>query len=196
MIRTVVPWLLLMLPIGSAWARQDLSYPPFSGAHSDGSDFSYWLFYHDKPDAWFESNEAIRIADHLLSYQLLNGGWCKQIDMVSAPYQPGRRSAAKREPSSVLYKLAPRGFVRSVLTVTGKAGRTASRQSFPTPKPMSGLASTRLAPVAPSFPTMTGASGTPLRRSAQSGATATAGTPTSQTGYSRSWAIPAAVRKQ
>jgi len=93
MIRTVVLWLLLMLPIGSAWARQDLSYPPFSGAHSDGSDFSYWLFYHDKPDAWFESNEAMRIADHLLSYQLLNGGWCKQIDMVSAPYQPGRQKS-------------------------------------------------------------------------------------------------------
>ena len=89
MIRTVLLCLILM-PLGpGAWARKDISYRPFSGAHSDGSDFSYWLYYADKPDAWFATEEARRIADNVLSYQLPHGGWSKQIDMISAPHRPG-----------------------------------------------------------------------------------------------------------
>jgi len=87
--RTALSCLLLVLLACAAWASPEVPYRPFSGAHSDGSDFSYWLFYHDQPDAWYASDEARRIADNLVSFQLPHGGWSKQMDMVSAPHQPG-----------------------------------------------------------------------------------------------------------
>jgi PelA/Pel-15E family pectate lyase len=47
--------------------------------------------YLNKPDAWFASDEARRIAENILSFQADAGGWPKNIDTTTAPYR-GERS--------------------------------------------------------------------------------------------------------
>lgn len=46
--------------------------------------------YLDKPDVWFASVEAKRIADNILSYQAESGGWPKNIDTTAAPFRGDR----------------------------------------------------------------------------------------------------------
>ena len=41
-------------------------------------------------EEWFQSEEARRIADIVLSYQTPSGGWSKRIDMRAQPRQPGQ----------------------------------------------------------------------------------------------------------
>lgn len=41
-------------------------------------------------DDWFRSDEASRLADHLLSFQTPSGGWSKHVDYSGAPRQPGQ----------------------------------------------------------------------------------------------------------
>jgi PelA/Pel-15E family pectate lyase len=43
----------------------------------------------DHPAEWFVSNEALRAAHNIISYQVADGGWSKNIDMVSNPRAPG-----------------------------------------------------------------------------------------------------------
>jgi PelA/Pel-15E family pectate lyase len=47
--------------------------------------------YLKRPDAWFKSDEAARIAANILSYQSDLGGWPKNTDTASAPYQGDRK---------------------------------------------------------------------------------------------------------
>lgn len=43
------------------------------------------------PAEWYASAEALRIAHNILSYQVPDGGWSKNIDMTSGPRAPGER---------------------------------------------------------------------------------------------------------
>ena len=55
-----------------------------SFASAAGGGAAKWLI---KPDEWFSSAEAKRIARNILSYQSDLGGWPKNTDTVDAPYQ-------------------------------------------------------------------------------------------------------------
>jgi len=46
--------------------------------------------YLGKPDAWFASAEAKKVADIILTYQADAGGWPKNIDTISKPYDGDR----------------------------------------------------------------------------------------------------------
>jgi pectate lyase len=46
--------------------------------------------YLRKPDAWFASEEARQVAANILSYQSELGGWPKNVDTASRPYQGDR----------------------------------------------------------------------------------------------------------
>ncbi|HZY86296.1 MAG TPA: pectate lyase [Gemmataceae bacterium] len=46
----------------------------------------------NKPDAWFASDEARRVAANVLSYQSDLGGWPKNIDTWAAPYRGDRKA--------------------------------------------------------------------------------------------------------
>lgn len=50
--------------------------------------------YLGKPDTWFATDEAKRIAENILSYQAKAGGWPKNIDTTTAPYR-GERAQLK-----------------------------------------------------------------------------------------------------
>ena len=52
--------------------------------------------YLGKPDAWFASAEAMKVADIILTYQADAGGWPKNTDTVSKPYAGDR---AKLQPT-------------------------------------------------------------------------------------------------
>ncbi len=47
--------------------------------------------YLGKPEAWFATDEAKRIAANILSYQADAGGWPKNIDTTAAPYRGDRK---------------------------------------------------------------------------------------------------------
>lgn len=42
-------------------------------------------------DDWYASAEALRIAHNMVTYQVPDGGWSKNIDMMSGPRAPGER---------------------------------------------------------------------------------------------------------
>ena len=43
----------------------------------------------DHPAEWWTSDDALKAARNILTYQLADGGWSKNIDMVSKPREPG-----------------------------------------------------------------------------------------------------------
>jgi PelA/Pel-15E family pectate lyase len=45
----------------------------------------------DKTDDWYTSADAVRIASNVVSYQLADGGWSKNINMAIHPRAPGDR---------------------------------------------------------------------------------------------------------
>src|SRR5437016_1084487 len=49
-----------------------------------------------KPE-WYESAEAVRIADNLLLYQRDTGGWAKNIDMATVLTDPEKSELAKQK---------------------------------------------------------------------------------------------------
>lgn len=51
-----------------------------------------WVDAQNKPDEWYASAEALRIADNLLRYQRSSGGWPKNIDMAKPLSDAGRAS--------------------------------------------------------------------------------------------------------
>jgi PelA/Pel-15E family pectate lyase len=55
-----------------------------------------WADAQKKPDEWFASAEALRIADNLLLYQRNSGGWPKNIDMAK-PLSDANQAALLRE---------------------------------------------------------------------------------------------------
>jgi PelA/Pel-15E family pectate lyase len=55
-----------------------------------------WADAQKKPDEWFATIEALRIADNLLLYQRDSGGWPKNIDMAK-PLGDSQRAAVLRD---------------------------------------------------------------------------------------------------
>jgi PelA/Pel-15E family pectate lyase len=55
-----------------------------------------WNDAQNKPDEWYASAEALRIADSVLLYQRESGGWPKNIDMAK-PLDDGDRAALLRQ---------------------------------------------------------------------------------------------------
>lgn len=53
-----------------------------------GFAFGRWV---QLPPEWFASAEALRIAHNMVSYQVPDGGWSKNIEMASGPRAPGER---------------------------------------------------------------------------------------------------------
>jgi PelA/Pel-15E family pectate lyase len=51
-----------------------------------------WADAQNKPDEWYASVEALRIADNLLLYQRSSGGWPKNIDMAKPLNDSGKAS--------------------------------------------------------------------------------------------------------
>lgn len=51
-----------------------------------------WADAQNKPDEWYASAEALRIADNLVLYQRSSGGWPKNIDMANPLSESGRAS--------------------------------------------------------------------------------------------------------
>jgi pectate lyase len=47
--------------------------------------------YLKKPDTWFATDEAKRLAAHVLSYQSDLGGWPKNVDTTAAPFRGDRK---------------------------------------------------------------------------------------------------------
>ncbi len=45
-----------------------------------------WSDYRDKPDQWYRSEEGIRIADNILSWQSAQGSWPKNVDTMSRAF--------------------------------------------------------------------------------------------------------------
>jgi PelA/Pel-15E family pectate lyase len=43
------------------------------------------------PETWYASADALRIAHNMVTYQVPDGGWSKNIDMTSGPRAPGNR---------------------------------------------------------------------------------------------------------
>jgi PelA/Pel-15E family pectate lyase len=43
------------------------------------------------PEDWYTSADALRIAHNMVTYQVADGGWSKNIDMTSGPRAPGER---------------------------------------------------------------------------------------------------------
>jgi pectate lyase len=50
-----------------------------------------WRTFAEKPDAWYRSDEAARLAENLLSHQSDRGDWPKNIDTSAKPYDGDRK---------------------------------------------------------------------------------------------------------
>jgi PelA/Pel-15E family pectate lyase len=59
-----------------------------------------WADAPKKPDEWFTTVEALRIADNLLLYQRASGGWPKNIDMAK-PLGDSQRATVLRDKNKV-----------------------------------------------------------------------------------------------
>ncbi len=51
----------------------------------------------DHPADWWTSDDALKAARNIVTYQVADGGWSKNIDMVSKPRAPGDRYDADNE---------------------------------------------------------------------------------------------------
>jgi PelA/Pel-15E family pectate lyase len=72
--------------------------PPnaLTGAASQSVGTIAWADAQKKPDEWFATVEALRIADNLLLYQRDSGGWPKNIDMAK-PLGESQRATVLRD---------------------------------------------------------------------------------------------------
>ena len=59
-----------------------------SSRHASGGRGMYALRA-DHPADWWTSDDAIKAARNIVTYQVADGGWSKNIDMVSRPRAPG-----------------------------------------------------------------------------------------------------------
>nr|AAW84071.1 pectate lyase [uncultured bacterium] len=60
-----------------------------------------WADVLNQPAAWYGTDEARRIADHVLEHQRAEGGWPKNTDMTAAP-DPAVLTAARVKPDSTI----------------------------------------------------------------------------------------------
>jgi PelA/Pel-15E family pectate lyase len=67
-----------------------------TGAASQSVGTIAWADAQKKPDEWFTTVEALRIADNLLLYQRDSGGWPKNVDMAK-PLGDSQRAAVLRD---------------------------------------------------------------------------------------------------
>jgi PelA/Pel-15E family pectate lyase len=67
-----------------------------SPKHESGGRGMYALRA-DHPADWWTSDEAVKAANNIVTYQVADGGWSKNIDMVSKPRAPGDRYDADNE---------------------------------------------------------------------------------------------------
>jgi hypothetical protein len=51
----------------------------------------------DHPAEWWTSDEALKVAHNIITWQVADGGWSKNIDMVSKPRAPGDLYDANNE---------------------------------------------------------------------------------------------------
>jgi len=65
-------------------ANISISKPAPSGHNANGLRLN-------QPADWYTSADALRTAQNVVSYQIADGGWSKNIDMTSHPRQPGDR---------------------------------------------------------------------------------------------------------
>jgi PelA/Pel-15E family pectate lyase len=56
-----------------------------------------WADAQNKPDEWYASAEALRIADNLILYQRSSGGWPKNIDMARPLNDSGKASLLRNQ---------------------------------------------------------------------------------------------------
>jgi len=57
----------------------------------EGRNASGLYLASDRAAEWYTSADAVRIATNVVSFQIADGGWSKNIDMTSNPRQPGNR---------------------------------------------------------------------------------------------------------
>jgi PelA/Pel-15E family pectate lyase len=57
----------------------------------EGRNASGLYLASDRAADWYTSADAVRIATNVVSFQIADGGWSKNIDMTSNPRQPGNR---------------------------------------------------------------------------------------------------------
>jgi PelA/Pel-15E family pectate lyase len=67
-----------------------------SGEASQAVGTIAWADAQNKPDEWYASAEALRIADNLILYQRSSGGWPKNIDMAK-PLSESNKAALLRD---------------------------------------------------------------------------------------------------
>lgn len=70
-------------------------------AQNEGIDKVPWNNVLDQADAWYGSDEAIRIGENILLHQKENGGWYKNIDM-SVALSEKEKNQLKEEKSSTM----------------------------------------------------------------------------------------------
>ncbi len=58
-----------------------------------------------RPAEWCASDEARRLADHVLSFQTPSGGWSKNLDYADHPRRPGERFAPGNTASAAVAPL-------------------------------------------------------------------------------------------
>ena len=68
-----------------------------------GGDFK---LNHPAGDAWYAGEEAGQLADAILSYQTLSGGWSKHLGFSRGPRQPGMQWTAQNEPGQPAHYVA------------------------------------------------------------------------------------------
>lgn len=91
-----------------------------------------WIDAQNKPDEWYASYEALRIADNVLLYQRDSGGWPKNIDM-GKPYDESERPtliAQKKEKDSTIDNGATYTQLSFLARVYTKQPQERLRESF------------------------------------------------------------------
>ena len=91
----------LTTPEASLFSRERFlssSASTLTGVASQSIGTIAWADAQKKPDQWFLTIEALRIADSLLLYQRDSGGWPKNIDMAK-PLSLSQRAAVLRDKS-------------------------------------------------------------------------------------------------
>ncbi|HYO25680.1 MAG TPA: pectate lyase [Lacipirellulaceae bacterium] len=110
--------LLVAAPLAIAQSRSpDDSDPPRRSALR-------WPNVLDQPDRWYAGEEARRIADNVLLYQNLNGGWPKNIDMARplSEAEAQRVEANRRRSETIIDNGATHTQIRYLALVHNAAG--------------------------------------------------------------------------
>jgi hypothetical protein len=91
-----------------------------------------WVDAQNKADEWYGTPEALRIADNVVLYQRVSGGWPKNIDM-GKPFEESERAsllAQKRDTDSTIDNGATYTQLSFLARVYTKTRREPYRESF------------------------------------------------------------------